>query len=141
MKKATEQLYGCKITLYDSKYPNGNILKVLKWSGFKLHQFAKWGWYFAYREALLRIENPRKCIEMTRFTEPLTKKTEAEIHKQKLTSQKAKVTKYRNALRREEKNWDKLFPIEEDVFYKKALRKVRNAEKELKVLQSINEVN
>lgn len=136
MIKVTEQLYGCKIVLYDSEYPNGNILKVLKWSGYRFHQFTKWQWYFNYREALLRVEYPRNCIELIRFTEPLTKKTEAEIFKRKLTSQKAKVTKYRNALKLAEKNWDKLFPIEDDLFYIKALQKVRNAEKELNELKN-----
>lgn len=47
------------------------------------------------------------------------------VLRKKLSSQKGKVTKYNNLLKKAEKNWSLLFPIEDDVEYQKALKKVK----------------
>lgn len=129
-----EKLFGFIIKVYAGEYPNSGILEVHRWEGYKFSQFIKWKWYFEYRVALLRVKYPKNHIDARQFDEPLTPKAEAEILKSKISAQKGQVTKIKNAIERAERNWDQLFPIEDDQYYQKAQEKLYKAEIELKEL-------
>ena len=126
-----EKLFGFIIKVYNGEYQTSGIKEVYRWDSFKFSQFVKWKWYFEYRVALLRVKYPRNHIDARQFDEPLTQKTKMEILKAKISSQKAQVTKIKNAIKKYEQHWDELFPIEDDIMYNKALNKLEIAKKEL----------
>lgn len=138
-KFGVSKLHGFIIKVYAGEYPNSDIIEVYKWSGYKLHQFTKWMWYFDYRTALLRVKYPRNYIRAVKFDEPLTPKSEKEILKSRISSQKGQVTKIKNAIRKAKQHWDYLFPIEDEDSYKRAIVKLEEAEKKLKELIKLYE--
>lgn len=131
-----EQLFGFIIKVYGGEYPTSGIIEVYRWDSYKFNQFVKWKWYFEYRVALLRVMYPRNHIDARQFDEPLNAKTAMEILKSKISSQKGQVTKIKNAINKYEQHWDELFPIEEDLNYKKAKSKLIEAENKLDELVS-----
>lgn len=132
-----EQLYGYNIRVYDTRYCNGRVIEVLRWTGYQLQQFAKWKWYFEYRYALLRVKYPKNCIEHGEFKMKMDKKTAAQILKDKIRSKKRNITVHKNKLKAVVDNWNELWPIEEHPLYQKVVAKIKRLENELAELESL----
>jgi hypothetical protein len=90
-----EKLYFVVIKVYFGKNQNSSIKKVIRWDNLPFFVRSKWDWYFEYRKALEIVANPRSCIQMFSGSEPIPM-SEEEIKKRKVTTIKAKLTKYNN---------------------------------------------
>jgi hypothetical protein len=110
------------------------IVEFLSWSGLKWELRLKWDWYFKYRAALLQVKYPKFEVQTYWGNEPATGKTLEEIRQGKIRAKKSKITEYKNKLKKAELNWSSLFPIEEDIDYKRAVEKINRLEFELRSL-------
>ena len=99
--------------------------------------FNKWKWYFNYREALYRVQNPRHYVLLTHgsydYVAPIDEQKKR--LNDKLVNAKGRVTKYENILKKAKANWNELFPIEDDEMYKKAILKVDKIQHEVRLYE------
>jgi len=116
------------IKVYDDKR---NLIEFFLWSGMKWNIRIKYDWYFNYRAALLQVKYPKYKILTSMGNEPASFKTLLEIKNSKIIRKKAKITELKNKLKKAIDKWDCLFPIEEDIFYQQAVKKIAKLEFEL----------
>lgn len=87
--------------------------------------FMRWKWFFLYREALLRVQNPRAFVELTHG--PYDYCLPEEAYRKKvyhlLIAAKRKLAQFRNRVDSARRNWDELFPMEEHPAWIKAREK------------------
>lgn len=110
------------------------IVDFLSWSGLKWDLRLKYNWYFKYRAALLQVKYPRFEVQAYWGNEPAAGKTLEEIRQAKIRAKKSKITQYKNKLKKAKLNWSSLFPIEDDIDYKRAVEKINRLEFELSSL-------
>ena len=113
---------------------NREIVEFLSWSNLKWELRLKYDWYFKYRAALLQVKYPKFEVQTYWGNEPATGKTLESIRQDKIRAKKSKITQYKNKLKKAELNWSSLFPIEDDIDYKKAVEKINRLEFELRSL-------
>ena len=125
--------FGCKIFGGEC---NGGGKVVYYNTGFTFQQYFKWRWYFKYREALYKVQNPKHYTEFHQFDyEYVPSKVENQIRlNNKIKGKKAAITKLENAMENEKKHWDKLFPLEDEPMWKKATEKLNKLKFELQTL-------
>ena len=109
-------------------------IEFLSWSGLKWELRIKYDWYFKYRAALLQVKYPKYEVQTYWGNQPATGKTLEEIRQDKIRSKKAKITEYKNKLKKAESSWSYLFPIEDDSDYQRAVEKIKRLEFELQSL-------
>lgn len=110
------------------------IVEFLSWTGLKWQLRLKYDWYFKYRSALLQVKYPRFEVQTYWGHEPATGKTLEEIRQSKIKAKKAKITEYKNKIEKARKNWQNIFPIEDDTYFQKAIEKIKRLEFEVKSL-------
>jgi hypothetical protein len=115
---------------------NRDPVETLSWKGLRFELRCKYDWYFKYRAALLQVKYPRLEVQVWWGHEPATGKTLEQILRDKLRAKKAKITEYKNKIQKARENWNSIFPIEEDVFYQKALGKISKHEFELRNIEA-----
>jgi hypothetical protein len=111
---------------------NREIIEHLYWSGLKWELRLKYDWYFKYRAALLQVKYPKFEIQTYWGNEPAKGRTLEEIRNAKIRAKKAKITQYKNKLEKAKKQWTSMFPIEDDIYYQKAVEKINRLEFELR---------
>jgi hypothetical protein len=119
------KLYGFIIIVYAGKFANSNRLETLKWDNLRFDLAVKYKWYFEYRTALLRVKYPKNCIVANPIFCEMTKKGTLDNIKSSLANARKNYTKNQNLLNKAVENWNSLFPIVDDVNYKKAFSKVQ----------------
>lgn len=98
--------------------------------------FEKWKWYFEYRAALYKVQNPRLDVHYEygayEYTLP------EDDYRQKLKNlerkRKAQLTEFTCKLENIRKNWNELFPLEDHPQYKKIQEKLQRLEREYKII-------
>lgn len=97
----------------------------------------KWKWYFEYRAALYKVKNPRHVVELTTGSYDFipTIDQEKKRLRDKIIGKKATITKYENLLQKAKDTWNLLFPIEDDLHYKKCVLKIDKLKCELTLLE------
>lgn len=128
---ATDVVHWFKIVVYDSKR---NIIERLFWSNLSWKIRIKYDWYFKYRAALFQVKYPRNTVEVTWGNVQAEGKSLNTIIKNKIKSKRAKITEYKNKLQKVKNEWVSIFPIEEDISYKKAIEKINRLDNELQEL-------
>lgn len=98
-------------------------------------QASKWRWYFRYRQALLQVKYPRYTVELAWGQQDPCIRTEKHRLTNAIRGKKAKITESKNKLQRAIREWDEIFPIEQDPLYPKVLDKIARLEKELVELE------
>lgn len=95
----------------------------------------KYDWYFKYREALVRIQNPKFYTDLiiVAYDAPIETIEQIELKraKDKLKAAKAKVTKISNRMELFKSEYNSSFPIQEDPIYIELLWYKIKAEREL----------
>lgn len=130
--------WGYYIHVYDSRYPTGQVIEVVKWENLSFELFCKYKWYFEYRYALLRIKYPRNLIRHDQFKRDLNEVEKVDVLKNKIIGKKRTITKYKNKLAVYVQKWNSLFPVSDDEPYKKAVEKIQRLEDELNILMCDN---
>lgn len=111
-----------------------DIVEFLSWSGLRWELRLKYDWYFKYRSALLQVKYPKFEVQTFWGHVPANDKTLEEVRQSKIRAKKSKITEYKNKLEKAKANWSSLFPIEDDIFYKKAVEKIKRLENELRLI-------
>lgn len=128
--------WGHYIHVYDTPYPTGNVIEVLKWENLTFALYCKYKWYFEYRYALLRIKYPRKLIRHDQFKRDLNEPEQKDLLRNRIIGKKRTISKWRNKLYAYEIKWNSLFPITDDGPYRAAVAKIKRLEDELLELQN-----
>jgi hypothetical protein len=106
-------------------------VESLSWTGLRWELRLKYDWYFKYRAALLQVRYPRYVVDCIWGNEPATGKSLEQIRQNKIRNKKAKITEYKNKLELARKHWSSLFPIDDDIVYKRAEAKINRLVQEL----------
>ena len=128
-----DSVYFFNIKVYNIK--DSSQIVFLSWSGLVFELRMKYDWYFKYRAALLQVQYPRYNVVTAWGAEPAKGKTLAKIQEDKAKAKKAKITEYENKLQKAKDTWSSLFPIEEDIYFIKALQKINKLKFELQSIQ------
>ena len=95
----------------------------------------KWEWYFEYRAALLRVENPKIKLEFSivRYDYELPSDIYETRLKNIIKSRRGNLTKYKNKIAKTKEKYEQssLFPIKSDPKYYKVKNKLERLESEL----------
>jgi hypothetical protein len=117
----------------------GNWKNIYHRRDLPFEVLCKWQWYFEYRAALYKVSNPKHKVELTtgsyEFVPPIEE--EQKRLKNVITGKKATITKYENLLKKAIETWNQLFPIEDDLHYKKCVLKIDKLKCELRELEKI----
>lgn len=137
MKTVHDKRFGAKVLLHRHSFIASDPTLCHYWNGFPFSVFMRWQWFFRYRAALVQIEHPRKYVELVTWNYDYVPEAEElkQRLKNKIKSKKGKITQYKNSLKKAEKEWNQLFPIEEYILYQKAVAKIDRLERELNNLQ------
>lgn len=114
-------------------------IKVLIWKDMRFDIRTKYDWYFKYRASLLQVQHPKMFIQVDFGSDEASTKTRTYTLKNLIINRKAQVTKWQNNIEQFKRNWNSLFPLNEDQSYKAALAKLEQKQFELKELE--NEYN
>lgn len=106
--------------------------------GLTFQIFNKWRWYFNYREALYRVQNPRHYVLLSSGSYDYVALADEQLKRltDKVKGAKAMVTKCENLLKKAKENWHELFPIEDEEMYKKAILKINKHKHELMLYEN-----
>ena len=124
--------YYVRIQIFD-----GNVRKQLYFRRGMTYKFmAKWRWYFDYRAALVKVQNPKVKVHFTlnRYEYiPPVEVLEKRL-KNLVKGKKAAITKYKNKIVKVKKVYQntRLFPIEDDTKWGKVQEKLKRLEHQLK---------
>lgn len=99
----------------------GGYKTVLLWRMLTHVMVVKWLWYFNYRASLLKVQSPRKCVCVRSGFEDSIRPEETAIIRLTniIRSRKAKITEVQNKMNRFRQNWNSLFPLLEDIEWKR----------------------
>lgn len=133
-----DKLYGCWIKLHHNTHKSAYNEIIADWRGFSFQQYSKWKWYFRYRAARLQAEHPKKFVEWKEYSyiNIDTRAVALKRLKDRITATKGIITKINNRLEKGRANWNELFPIEDERYYKEAIAKVAEKQELLKELQN-----
>lgn len=112
------------------------LVEFISWCGLRWELRLKYNWYFTYRSALLQVKYPRYTVNLIWGKEPAIGKSLDDITKNKIKSRRSNITIIKSKLNLAKLHWSSLFPIEDDISYKKALVKLHNLETDLLLLES-----
>lgn len=115
--------YCVSIVVHNPKSRSLPPVQVLSWQNLPWEVRIKWDWYFSYRAALAQVENPRSKVVRRDWSVDAKPIDLLRLKQKELSAAKGQVTKIENLLQKAKDNWNKLFPIEDDLLYKKALIK------------------
>ena len=132
-------LYYFKIEVYKS----GSIqVEQLFWNDLPYYIRTKYVWYFEYRAALLRIKYPRYRHSITMGSYPKETKEIIKIKERQLKFANTKFYNAKKIMEDYKKGYRKLFPIEDDPNYKKALQVLDNKRENVnKIKRELNQLN
>ena len=101
--------------------------------------FFRWKWYFDYRAALAKVQNPKININYStgHYEHVLPRDDYKQKIRNKYIGAKANVTKARRNLQRMKDNWSQLFPIEEHPNYPKMLERLQYHENKFNEYQKL----
>lgn len=136
MKSTEDYSYWYKIVCYNGKYPNSGAKEILYWDNMPFDVRVKWNWYFEYRHALLKVQNPKSKVDSVWGKKERTNATPEEIEKEKnirrRTTIKRKITQFQNAIKKYEQEQKlKLIPDFENPKYIRTVEKLKEYQAEL----------
>lgn len=98
--------------------------------------FIRWKWYFEYREALIRVRNPRSFVRLSHGSYEF--KLPEDVYKKKikdlLSAAKRKRTEFQRKIDYARENWNELFPIDEHPKWIKVEEKLKRYEDRVEAL-------
>lgn len=129
------------VAIGSSNAPGGYSTELV-WRMLPHEVLIKWRWYFDYRAALYKVQNPRKYVEIKAGWESL-EAIDPIAHKKlrlsrQITACKGKVTEWIRKVERAVEMMGQrspLFPVENDPAYQAAMAKVGAKRQELAELQ------
>jgi hypothetical protein len=113
-------------------YSPSSAAFIAKWDGFTAQMAIRWKWYIEYRAALVKVEHPRRYVEIREYRyEADENQALKKVLENRLLSAKRKRTEWNNKLAAFVEGWQELFPVEEDIRYRKAVEKIQEKERSI----------
>lgn len=113
-----------KIFVHKKKHKTSDCTCVYFFECPDLNFYNRWDWFFRLKFAKITLDHPKKFVEFYVSSDyQVFKPTD----KQKEGYYQAKITKIENAIERYKREYNSLFPIEEDEIYKKLHIKLSQA--------------
>lgn len=116
----------------------GNHTRVYWNEGLRFEVYKKWQWFFDYRVAVFKIENPRKFYELKehRYFVKHDYKEEIQDLKNRISGAKSSITKKTRLLRQYEEEYEQkckseLFAPPHSPLYSKAKEKIKELKDKL----------
>lgn len=133
--------YGCKIILHRQTFQGAEGKLMHFWKDLPFKTYMKFQWYFQYRAALIKVQNPKLFVEICPFQYDYVPSKVQQLKRlqDKLKSAKAKRTEWANKVERYKAEWNRLFPVEEDPIYQAAMIKIN--EKEQSIIDFETQIN
>lgn len=113
---------------------NHDIIEFHRWTNLRFEIRNKWDWYFKYRAALCQVKHPRAKVEFAWGSEDAVGKTKLQLMESRIVNKTRLLTRHKNLLQKAILEWDQIFPIEDDLMYKRVVSKIKNTEFELQQL-------
>ena len=136
MNEEVKYLFYHKIEVYAGDHYGYDQIHFMIWKDLPWFIMCKYKWYFDYRAALLKVNYPKFKVDHTWGKYEKKGKSRMEHLKTKYAAAKGQVTKMENQIAKAEKNWNKLFPIEDNPGYQKYLVKLSDKKKQLTAIQN-----
>lgn len=102
MKFECLKLYWVSIRVDDSKGRAHGAIEYIVWKELTFAVLCKWRWYFDYRAALFKVQNPRSEVILTTGQSDPNQKTIREFLKDKISGKKRMITKISNQIKSHE---------------------------------------
>lgn len=97
--------------------------------------FNRWRWFFEYRAALIRVQNPKAYTSFEYG--PYDYQLPEDVYKAKVKNQyfsdKRQLTKFKSKLTEIQQNWNELFPLEEHPDYIRVQKKLEYLQRNLEI--------
>lgn len=131
--------WGCYVKLHRLPFFASDSQLVFTWDNYPFALFMKWKWYFRYRAAQLQVQHPKQAVEIIEFHWNLSEKEIEKIaYRNKLIAAKANLTKWQKKVDVFVKNWDLLFPYQDEPSYQATMTRI---EMQLIKVQELEEIN
>ena len=135
MNEEVAYLFYHRIQVHEGEHWGYDIIESLIWKELPWALMCKYKWYFEYRAALLKVKYPKYKVNHDWGKYKKDGKSKLQHLKAKESAAKGQVTKMKNQIEKAEKNWNKLFPIKDNIIYQKNLKKLDEKQEKLKELQ------
>lgn len=112
------------------------LVEFIKWENLPWHTRNNFDWFFKYKAALCQIKYPKYRVELNWGRQEPVGALKDIMLRNKIIAKKRKITEVKNKIKLAEDTWCKLFPIHEDIMYKKAMKKLEQLKIELTELES-----
>jgi hypothetical protein len=132
--KQEETIHWRSVVVYKGSCANPMQIKhKLVWEGLTLEMVLKWSWYFEYRQALLKVQYPRQKVALLMGNYQIPAR-EPEFRR-RYYARKGKLSKVLNAFEKVRKDWNSLFPIEDDPRYQRTIEKIEEERAKLAAMK------
>ena len=84
MKIEYLKLYWCKIRVFDERGRAYGVKECKVWDDLQFNLLCKYRWYFDYRSALLKVQNPKCKVEIITGSKEPNRKTIQDFLKDKI---------------------------------------------------------
>lgn len=108
-----------------------DLIDSLVYENLRFEIVMKFKWFFEYRAALMKVKNPKSYVDLKITKSNAEGQKMIDILKNRTPSKLGQVTKVKNAIEKYAREWNSLFPIDEDQYYQKAIKKLEMKKMEL----------
>ena len=134
-------LYYVTIIMFHGKSQGPIRETTIHWKDMQLDHLMRWNWYFEYRAALLKVENPKKKVILKTGNYKADLRTRPQIaekiKRDRIITCKRMVTRIQNAIQEYEREQALLLlPNFENPKYLRTIQKLEAYKTELKGLKS-----
>ena len=136
MNEEVAYLFYHRIQVHEGEHHGYDIIETLIWKELPWTLMCKYKWYFEYRAALLKVKYPKYKVNHDWGKYKKDGKSKLQHLKSKESAARGQVTKIKNDLSKAEKNWNKLFPITDNIMYRKKVEKLKDKQVQLEQIQN-----
>jgi hypothetical protein len=125
LSNKTEYRFFVKIIIHKTRCSPADKVEYFR-NDMTLEFYNKWEWYFNYRAALLKVQNPKLYVNYEHgvYNYILPEEQYKEKVKNKYISSKRQITIYEKRIKAITGKWNELFPIEDHPDWKKVTAKL-----------------
>ena len=135
MNEDVAYLFFHRIQVHEGEHWGYDVIESLIWKDMPWAIHCKYKWYFDYRAALLKVKYPKYKINHEWGKYEKYGKSHLEHLKSKESAAKGQITKLENKIKLAKTNWNKLFPIEDNLLYRQNMKKLEDKKDNLKKIQ------
>lgn len=113
------------VSIKVTDFRQNKVVDFVLWDNLPFNIRTKYDWYFNYRSALLQIKYPKLQVVKHWGKTEIKKDLKRDAIVKSINAMKSKISKNKKLLATGIKNWSEIFPIEDDLIYKKVIIKMQ----------------